>query len=45
MRRSFQEYDVTIPLKVADPFPSEKIMDLRLIEEVKKEFEAKTAGR
>jgi hypothetical protein len=37
---NFVSDGVRIPLKIAEPFPPEKIMDLRLIEEVRKEFEA-----
>jgi hypothetical protein len=39
------EYHVRIPLKISEPLPPEKIMDLRLIEKVKKEFATKTPGR
>lgn len=39
------EYDVRIPMKIKEPFPAERIMDLRWIAEVKKEFEQKGIGK
>jgi NitT/TauT family transport system substrate-binding protein len=39
------EYEVRIPMQIEEPFPAERIMDLRLVEEVKRELELKGTGR
>lgn len=39
------EYDVRIPLKMREKIPPEKVLELRWIEEVKRELEIKGKGR
>jgi len=39
--RTVIEYDVKIPLKIKEPIAMERLMNLKLIEEVRKELEAK----
>jgi NitT/TauT family transport system substrate-binding protein len=38
--RNFLEYDIKIPLQIKEDVPPERLLQLRLIEEVKKELEA-----
>lgn len=35
------EYEIRVPMKMAEPFPAERLVDLRWVEEVKKEIELK----
>jgi hypothetical protein len=37
------EYDVKLPMKLKDDIPIERLMNLRFVEEVRKEFQAKRA--
>jgi ABC-type nitrate/sulfonate/bicarbonate transport system substrate-binding protein len=39
--KNLMEYDVRAPLKIKEDIPPEKVMDLRLMREVKEELEAK----
>jgi NitT/TauT family transport system substrate-binding protein len=39
--KNFLEYDIKIPLQIKDDIPPERLLSLRLVEEVKKELEAK----
>jgi ABC-type nitrate/sulfonate/bicarbonate transport system substrate-binding protein len=39
------EYEIKIPMKIDEPFPAERVMDLRWVEEVKKELEQKHLGK
>ena len=38
--KNFLEYDIKIPLQIKDDIPPERLLYLRLVEEVKKELEA-----
>jgi len=38
--KNFLEYDIKIPLQIKDDIPSERLLNLQLVEEVKKELEA-----
>ena len=38
--KNFLEYDIKIPLQIKDDIPPERLLQLRLVEEVKKELEA-----
>ena len=38
--KNFLEYDIKIPLQIKDDVPPERLLQLRLVEEVKKELEA-----
>lgn len=38
--RNFLEYDIKIPLQIKEDIPPERLLSLRLVEEVKKEMEA-----
>ncbi len=39
--KSVLEYEIRVPMKMAEPFPAERLLDLRWVEEVKKEIEFK----
>ncbi len=39
--RTVIEYDVRIPLKLKEPIAIERLMNLKLVEKVRKELEAK----
>lgn len=39
------EYDVRIPMKLADPVPQQRVMDFRWVKEVKKELEGRSGSR
>jgi len=43
--KSILEYEVRLPMKMEEPVPSEKFLDLRWVEEVKKELEQKGASK
>jgi NitT/TauT family transport system substrate-binding protein len=38
--KNFLEYDIRIPLQIKDDIPAERLLHLKLVEEVKKELEA-----
>ena len=38
--KNFLEYDIKIPLQIKDDIPSDRLLNLQLVEEVKKELEA-----
>jgi ABC-type nitrate/sulfonate/bicarbonate transport system substrate-binding protein len=38
--KNFLEYDIKIPLQIKDDIPSERLLNLQLVEEVKKDLEA-----
>ena len=38
--KNFLEYDIKMPLQIKDDIPSERLLNLRLVEDVKKELEA-----
>jgi len=38
--KNFLEYDIKIPLQIKEEIPPERLLYLRLVEEVKKELEA-----
>jgi hypothetical protein len=38
--KNFLEYDIKIPLQIKDDVPPERLLQLKLVEEVKKELEA-----
>ena len=38
--KNFLEYDIKIPLQIKDDIPSERLLNLQLVEDVKKELEA-----
>ena len=40
--KNFLEYDIKIPLQIKDDIPSDRLLNLQLVEEVKKELEAST---
>jgi hypothetical protein len=42
--KNFLEYDIKIPMQIKDDIPPERLLQLQLVEEVKKELEA-TQGR
>jgi ABC-type nitrate/sulfonate/bicarbonate transport system substrate-binding protein len=37
--RNFLEYDIKIPLQLKEDVPAERLLNLKLVEDVKKEFE------
>ena len=37
--KNFLEYDIKIPLGIKDDIPAERLLNLQLVEEVKKELE------
>ena len=39
------EYEVRLPMKIEGPIPAEKFLDLRWVEEVKKEYEQRNLGK
>ena len=43
--KSILEYEVRLPMKMEESVPSEKFLDLRWVEEVKKELEQKGASK
>jgi NitT/TauT family transport system substrate-binding protein len=43
--KNILEYEIRVPLKMAEPPPVQRILDLRFIEEVKKELEQKSAAQ
>jgi ABC-type nitrate/sulfonate/bicarbonate transport system substrate-binding protein len=43
--KSILEYEVRLPMKMEESVPSEKFLDLRWVEEVKKELEQKSASK
>ncbi len=43
--KSILEYEVRLPMKMEESVPPEKFLDLRWVEEVKKELEQKSASR
>src|SRR4029077_11833545 len=43
--KNILEYEVRLPMKMEETVPAEKFVDLRWVEEVKKEFEQKTVSK
>jgi NitT/TauT family transport system substrate-binding protein len=43
--KNILEYEVRLPMKMEETVPAEKFLDLRWVDEVKKEFEQKTVGK
>jgi ABC-type nitrate/sulfonate/bicarbonate transport system substrate-binding protein len=43
--KNILEYEVRLPMKMEETVPAEKFIDLRWVEEVKKEFEQKTVSK
>jgi NitT/TauT family transport system substrate-binding protein len=43
--KNILEYEVRLPMKIDDSIPAEKFLDLRWVQEVKKEFEQKNASK
>jgi hypothetical protein len=43
--KNILEYEVRVPMNMAEPLPVRRIMDLRFVEEVKRELEQKGAEK
>jgi ABC-type nitrate/sulfonate/bicarbonate transport system substrate-binding protein len=43
--KSILEYEVRLPMKMEESLPAEKFLDLRWVEEIKRELEQKSAGK
>ena len=43
--KNILEYEVRVPMNMAEPLPARRILDLRFVEEVKKELEQKGLGK
>jgi NitT/TauT family transport system substrate-binding protein len=43
--KNILEYEIRVPMKMAEPMPAQQILDLRFVEEVRKEFEQKGVGK
>ena len=43
--KNILEYEIRVPMKMAEPVPAGRLMDLRFVEEVKKELEQKGLGK
>ncbi|HEX9444459.1 MAG TPA: ABC transporter substrate-binding protein [Candidatus Binatia bacterium] len=43
--KNMLEYDVRLPMNIKEPVPPEQVLNLKFVEEAKKEFEAKRANR
>jgi hypothetical protein len=43
--KNILEYEIRVPMNMAAPLPARQILDLRFVEEVKKELEQKGLGK
>jgi len=43
--KNILEYEIRVPMKMAEPMPAQRALDLRFVEEVKKELEQKGLGK
>jgi hypothetical protein len=43
--KNILEYEIREPMKMAEPPPAQRMLDLRFVEEVKKELEQKGVGK
>ena len=43
--KNILEYEVRLPMKMDESIPAEKFLDLRWVQEIKKEFEQKNASK
>jgi ABC-type nitrate/sulfonate/bicarbonate transport system substrate-binding protein len=43
--KNILEYEIRVPMNMAQPLPAPRILDLRFVEEVKKELEQKALGK
>ena len=43
--KNILEYEIRVPMKMAEPVPARRMMDLRFVEEVKRELEQKGLGK
>ena len=43
--KNILEYEIRVPMKMAEPVPARRLLDLRFVEEVKKELEQKGLGK